>query len=293
MNKIASARLKEMTARHGRELFNQSRRAEIVRENLGPDCKLEASALNAAAQQGIPQRLLAMPAGHVTSTALANAAAQMAAQTGLKDDIAYWAVATWASAFGLIGGGVPERQPRPGSGRSPAPAAAPVHGRVPLAQLPTSPALQLVGGGLAAQSLVAISFLLWPASADHFTVFNLWAALSRGTQGAVNFAIFALVINLITAGVGIGLILQGSLLHRALVRLFGYFGCAVGSLMFLALVVGTIAEHRTATQPLIVGLAGISFVIQAIAFACFYRGHRSQRTVAERGSDNGGLGLAR
>jgi len=102
MDDAVRAILKDIVARHGRELVKEPRRcAEVVRENLGLKWKLEAAALNTALQEGVVERLVGMPAASITRTMVVNAAGRMSAETGLKDDLAQWAIATWASAFGL------------------------------------------------------------------------------------------------------------------------------------------------------------------------------------------------
>jgi branched-chain amino acid transport system permease protein len=102
MNQDAAAKLEGVFARHGPELFSKPRVAEIIRENLGSECKLESSLLNAAIQVGIPQRLLAAEATIVTPRMLTNLAADMSSRTGTKEELSAWAVEVWAKALGLV-----------------------------------------------------------------------------------------------------------------------------------------------------------------------------------------------
>jgi hypothetical protein len=98
---VARSRLKDVVARHGRDLFRNPRIAEVLRENLGPELKLEASLLNAAVQFGLPQRLCALEPSSITPVTLTNFATTMSAATGVKEELANWAARTWADALGV------------------------------------------------------------------------------------------------------------------------------------------------------------------------------------------------
>jgi hypothetical protein len=107
--------LKSRLARDDREeLLDDSRRlAEVVRENLGPEHKREADCLNAAMQAGVPMRLLGMPAATLTKVMVANYAKQLSGNTGLKDEVARWAIEAWAFGLGLkiLDSGTPSPSP--------------------------------------------------------------------------------------------------------------------------------------------------------------------------------------
>jgi hypothetical protein len=94
--------LKNVLARHGTELLDDQRRCEnVLKENFPAEAQVEVRALMAALTYGIPARLSGMPAGSLTSAAINNCAASVAANTGLRDDLARWAVAAWAFALEL------------------------------------------------------------------------------------------------------------------------------------------------------------------------------------------------
>ena len=94
-------RLDDVLGRHGRELFTKRRAAEIIRENLGSQCKLEASLLNAALELQIPQRLCTAHPGELTTTLLSSLAQEMCSSTGFKQELATWAVDVWAEALAV------------------------------------------------------------------------------------------------------------------------------------------------------------------------------------------------
>jgi hypothetical protein len=97
----AGAKLRDVLARHGLELFAKPRVGEIIRENLGSECKLEASLLNSAVQLGIPQRLWGAQPSSLTPITFTNIIAGMSADTGLKPDLATWAIEVWADALSI------------------------------------------------------------------------------------------------------------------------------------------------------------------------------------------------
>jgi hypothetical protein len=101
MEDLARAKLKQVMDRHGRDLFRNPRIGEVVRENLGPELKLEAAVLNTAVQFGLPQRLCAVEPDIITSVGLQKMANAMSAATGLKEDLTSWAARTWAEALGF------------------------------------------------------------------------------------------------------------------------------------------------------------------------------------------------
>src|SRR5580658_2387290 len=103
MENPVHAILKERLSRSDREdLLDDPRRlAEIVRENLGFERMREAACLNTVLQAGVPKRLLGLRKAELTGVWILNCAKQISANTGLKDDAAHWAIATWAFGLGL------------------------------------------------------------------------------------------------------------------------------------------------------------------------------------------------
>ena len=94
--------LKDVIARHGRELLDDRRRCEyILKENCPPNAKREVAALIVTLEQGVPRRLLSMPAASVTAATIMNYAARIADDTGLRQEVAHGAVEAWAYGLGL------------------------------------------------------------------------------------------------------------------------------------------------------------------------------------------------
>jgi predicted nucleic acid-binding Zn ribbon protein len=102
MDAAISDILKDVLARHGTALLDNPRVGpEIVRENLGKSRKLEAGLLNTVMLNGAPNRLLSISAASLTTTLVANYAASISKDTGLKEDLARWAIETWIDGLGL------------------------------------------------------------------------------------------------------------------------------------------------------------------------------------------------
>jgi hypothetical protein len=103
MDDAVGAKLRELLTPSVRdELLDDPRRlAELVRERLGIDRRREASFLNTVMQEGVPKRLLAMPAGSLTSAMIANYARKVSEDTGLKEDVARSAIDVWSVGLGL------------------------------------------------------------------------------------------------------------------------------------------------------------------------------------------------
>ena len=118
MDDAVGAKLRELLTPSVRdELLDDPRRlAELVRERLGIDRRREASFLNTVMQEGVPKRLLAMPAGSLTSAMIANYARKVSEDTGLKEDVARSAIEAWSVGLGLR---VSVDKPRPDSGTKP------------------------------------------------------------------------------------------------------------------------------------------------------------------------------
>ena len=104
MDDVIRAKLRDRLGRSDRENLlggSATTLAEVVRENLGPGHKREAGYLNAVMQAGVPARLLSMPAAGLTQSMVANYAKQISDETGLREDIARWAIEAWAFGLGL------------------------------------------------------------------------------------------------------------------------------------------------------------------------------------------------
>jgi hypothetical protein len=103
MDDVIRVKLRDRLTRSDRiTLLGDSRAlAEVVRENLGPECKREAGYLNTVMKAGVPTRLLGMSAASLNKTMVVNYAKQISHDTGLREDIARWAIDAWAFGLGL------------------------------------------------------------------------------------------------------------------------------------------------------------------------------------------------
>jgi hypothetical protein len=103
MDEAIRTKLKTLLSQPDRdELLDDPRRlSELVRERLGIDRRREAGFLNAALQEGVPKRLLAMSGSRLSGTMLDNYATKLSDDIGLRQDIARSAIAAWASGLGL------------------------------------------------------------------------------------------------------------------------------------------------------------------------------------------------
>jgi hypothetical protein len=158
--------LRDTLRRHGRELVDEPRRCEtVLAENFPAGAKLEIRALMAALTQHVPQRLAGMPAGTVTSAAIDNSAKSLAAYTGLRDDVARWAVAAWAFGLDLpIAEGPVGQEPSPSPSPPPPPPT--------VTATPRQPNGRKVVLGAAAAVAVLIVIVVFEVGSDNQTSTN-------------------------------------------------------------------------------------------------------------------------
>jgi hypothetical protein len=115
--------LKKILIEHGPKLIDEPRRCENLFEIFPPSAKLERAVLIATLREGVPKRLISTSAASVTAAFVRNYAAQIAQQSGLQENVAHWAVETWAYGLGsdIVGpfppGTVPNPQPPVSEGR--------------------------------------------------------------------------------------------------------------------------------------------------------------------------------
>jgi hypothetical protein len=115
--------LKSILFRHGRELLDDPRRVENLLKDHCPQAKRERAALVMVLKEGMTQRLLGTPAGVLTEAMVENSAARISEDTGLKTEVARWAIEAWADSLSLPI--QPTRVPTPMPTPVPKPVAAP------------------------------------------------------------------------------------------------------------------------------------------------------------------------
>ena len=102
--------LREIVERHGTAVIDDVRRCEAcIRE--APLAKPEVAGLVAALREGIPKRLLRLPAGTLGRAGLETLAAELASNGGLNEALAQRSVEAWAYALGLAPPAADARQP--------------------------------------------------------------------------------------------------------------------------------------------------------------------------------------
>lgn len=102
MNEQARQALRELVARHGASIVEDSRRVEgLMRDHFG-EYRREVSALTAALEERVPQDLLAAPQGTPRAPLLARLTSRLTDTRALAEDAARWAVNSWAHALGLV-----------------------------------------------------------------------------------------------------------------------------------------------------------------------------------------------
>lgn len=163
--------LRNVLARHGTELLDDEERCEnVLNENFPVDAGVKVRGLMAALEYGVPKRLIGMPAASLTSAAINNYAASVAAAMGLQGDLAHWAVVAWAFALGLpiVDGATgqsrdgqaaqpaAERKPDAGAANAAAVMPAKAAGPLPFLRKLSRRQLAWAGGGLAALLIVVL-----------------------------------------------------------------------------------------------------------------------------------------
>ncbi|HYO64389.1 MAG TPA: right-handed parallel beta-helix repeat-containing protein [Pyrinomonadaceae bacterium] len=102
MNELPRQKLREVVARHGREVARDARRVEgLLRDHSGGH-RREVSALVAALEEHVPADMLDAPADTPREVVLARMARRLADNRALSESAARWSVNSWALALGLI-----------------------------------------------------------------------------------------------------------------------------------------------------------------------------------------------
>lgn len=124
MNALARQKLMELVARFGRALGTDPRRCEALLRDVCPQARREIAVLTGSVREGIPAELLAASAGTPKEALLGRLSHRLQDQLGLREDLARWAVESWALALGLLAVEEPTCAPSaaPASAGMPAPA---------------------------------------------------------------------------------------------------------------------------------------------------------------------------
>jgi hypothetical protein len=248
MDDVIRAKLRNRLGRSDRENLlsgSATTLAEVVRENLGPAHKREAGYLNAVMQAGAPARLLSMPAAGLTQSTLGNYAKQISDETGLREDIARWAIEAWAFSLGLqIVGGEHQQEEEiektagdvakggTGDDRDTSDSGLKLaSGRSSLIVYSSSARAQLVlGVALIGQSFIQILGCLYPVTSSGGplpTILRFYYHLSS----VVGWCLFVGAINIFAMALGISLILR-----QRWVAPWGIIVCGVAVVLNLMLV---------------------------------------------------------
>lgn len=100
MNPIARETLKELLRRFGTGLCNDPKRCEGLLRDMCPDCKREAVVLANAAREGVAGELYAASSRDTVKAMSRQLSRRLQDNLWLAEDVAAWAVETWAFALG-------------------------------------------------------------------------------------------------------------------------------------------------------------------------------------------------
>ncbi len=98
MEQSVDLKLRDIIDRHGRVLIDDPRRCEACLRDADLTDR-DRAALSAAVKQGVCRRLLSLPEGAFGPQTVTALTAELAEQSGLKDDLCRRAVEAWAHAF--------------------------------------------------------------------------------------------------------------------------------------------------------------------------------------------------
>lgn len=102
MHPLPRTTLREIVARYGRGLGNDPRRTEALLKDLCPAHKRETFVLVSAVRERVPADLLSSKDSTPHEVLLARLSRRMADDLALADDVARWAVESWALALDII-----------------------------------------------------------------------------------------------------------------------------------------------------------------------------------------------
>ena len=109
---VACHKLAELVARYGRDLGDDPRRCEaLLRDVCGQQYKREIFVLVSAARERVPAQLQQSSAGNPAEVVLTRLIQHLRDNLGLSEDLARWAVESWAFAMKAAGYG--HTKPRP------------------------------------------------------------------------------------------------------------------------------------------------------------------------------------
>ena len=112
MSDVACHKLAEIVARYGRDLGDDPRRCEaLLRDVCGQQYKREIFVLVSAARERVPAQLQQSSSGVPAEVVLLRLIQHLHDNLGLSEDLARWAVESWAFALGAAGLGHAKRRP--------------------------------------------------------------------------------------------------------------------------------------------------------------------------------------
>ena len=112
MSDVACHKLAELVARYGRDLGDDPRRCEaLLRDVCGQQYKREIFVLVSAAREGVPAQLQQSSSGSPAEVVVLRLIQHLHDNLGLSEDLARWAVESWAFAMKAAGYG--HTKPRP------------------------------------------------------------------------------------------------------------------------------------------------------------------------------------
>ena len=102
MNDTPRRTLCTLIEEHGKSLCDDPRRCEALLRDLCPEFRREIFLLVSALHERVPQRLLGSHSGMPIEAMIKRSSKRLCERLGLTDDLALWAVETWALALGLV-----------------------------------------------------------------------------------------------------------------------------------------------------------------------------------------------
>ena len=103
MEQIVRSKLAELVGRFGLDLCNDPKRCEALLRDVCGEHKREITALVTAAREGVGAELRQSSAGVPKELIIARLTKRLNENFGLAEDLARWAVESWAVAFGVAG----------------------------------------------------------------------------------------------------------------------------------------------------------------------------------------------
>ena len=102
MNNEPREKLRELIVEYGRSLCDDPRRCEALLKDYCGQYKREIFALVVAQKNQVADDLLKAPTGVPQAIILARLVKRLKDEFGLAENVAHWAVESWALALGVI-----------------------------------------------------------------------------------------------------------------------------------------------------------------------------------------------